>query len=73
MAEPTFNELVNRAARDLPEGWEIVLRVEKNAAWVDLICPDDLEVDDIDEGNIEADFTAALNLALELGGTNTKG
>lgn len=36
----TLRDSIEKAAEDLPHGYQIQLGVEKDAAWLDLICPD---------------------------------
>src|ERR1700730_4579565 len=61
---PGFNELVNRAAGDLPPGWEIVLRVENGYGGVELFDPDGTEVVMArDEQRIEDAFEEAIKVA----------
>ena len=39
-----LSDLVQEAAGSLPDGWEVSLRVERDAGWVELIDPDGNEV-----------------------------
>jgi hypothetical protein len=36
----TLDEALQRAARDLPDGWLIQVGVERGAAWIELHNPD---------------------------------
>ena len=45
MSERSLSAAIERAARDLPEGWEIRVCVEQGAGWVTLINPERDEVD----------------------------
>lgn len=58
-------EAINRAAGELPEGWEIRLCVEHHAGWVELIGPDGKK--DFATNNERLDFTVtdALEHALQ--------
>jgi hypothetical protein len=61
---PTFGDLAEMAAGTLPPGWEICVRVEREAGWVDLINPDLDEVDfPSNRESIEAAFADALEFA----------
>lgn len=59
---PSFNELVNRAARDLPEGWMIGMLVERHSGSVKVISPDGDEQTPENE-RIEDDFIEAIEIA----------
>lgn len=60
-----LNEAVQRAATELPEGWEIQLCVMRDSGWVDLIGPDGTE--DFDTDNERLDYTVidALEFAID--------
>lgn len=58
-------EAIQRAAGELPEGWEIRLCVEHHAGWVELIGPDGTE--DFATNNERLDYTVtdALEHAIQ--------
>lgn len=56
-----LHDAIQRAAGELPEGWEIRLCVEHHAGWVELIGPDGTE--DFATNNERLDYT--VNDALE--------
>lgn len=60
-----LHDAIQRAAGDLPEGWEIRLCVEHHAGWVELIGPDGSE--DFATNNERLDYTVidALEHALQ--------
>lgn len=60
-----LNEAVQRAATELPEGWEIQLCVMRDSGWVDLIGPDGTE--DFATDNERLDYTVidALEFAID--------
>lgn len=60
-----LHDAIQRAAGDLPEGWEIRLCVEHHAGWVELIGPDGTE--DFATNNERLDYTVidALEHALQ--------
>lgn len=64
-----FDEVLNLAAKDLPEGYVIEICVEKGSGWVDLYGPgySDLGLDCTYEG-IEADVKLAIHVAKEHAG-----
>jgi len=51
-AKSKLDAAIQNAARDLPEGWSILLQVEKGAGWVELFNDDGakipVELDDLD-------------------------
>ena len=53
---------VEEAARDLPEGWTIEIRIEKDAGWVELWGPGGPESVD-GSYNLEEQVRAALDIA----------
>jgi len=60
-----LNEAVQRAAAELPEGWEIQLCVMRDSGWVDLIGPEGTE--DFATDNERLDYTVidALEFAID--------
>ncbi len=61
---------INDACRDLPEGYEVAVRAENGAAWVELEIADDngnTEILDIDGGGtgIASDVKEAVRQAIE--------
>jgi hypothetical protein len=65
---PTLGDLADMAAGSLPDGWEIQVRVEHEATWVDLISPERNEVDyPSNHETIEGSFADALEFAIEEG------
>ena len=44
MTTPTLQEAIENAARDLPHGYTVHVRVENGAGWVDLEVPGEGEV-----------------------------
>lgn len=60
-----LHDAIQRAAGDLPEGWEIRLCVEHHAGWVELIGPDGTE--DFATNDERLDYTVidALEHALQ--------
>ena len=61
----TLEENVNRAAADLPYGWEIAIRVELNAGWVELNDPDGNLVELVSDGTINEQVSEAISYARE--------
>lgn len=57
-------EAIQRAAGELPEGWEIQLGVERHGGWVELIGPGGAE--EFDTNNERMDYTVidALEAAM---------
>lgn len=53
----TINEVIgaalNDAARDLPEGWQIHVTIERHAGWARLYNSEGIRVDDFDDGDLD--------------------
>ena len=58
-----LHDAIQRAAGDLPEGWEIRLCVERDAGWVELYDPDGNDIEDFATDAERLDYT--VNDALE--------
>ena len=59
----SLNELANMAARHLPSGYELVLRVERGSGCVELWRDGvEIQLDCIDK-DIEDQFESAINIA----------
>jgi hypothetical protein len=59
-----IDDLLEMAARDLPEGWSVRIEVERGAAWVKAIAPDGVEYDiDSDEAEIADLVRDAIKVA----------
>lgn len=65
----TLEEAVEYAARHLPEGWEVSVRVEKDAGFVQLEDPlgERIETDSADT-SLADEVAAAVRLAREMAG-----
>lgn len=61
----TLEENINRAAADLPHGWEIAIRVELDAGWVELSDPDGNSVELGFDGTINEQVSEAISYARE--------
>lgn len=61
-----LSELVQKAAGELPEGWNIRVDIERYAGTVSLEDPDGNDVELAGDGLIEENFEKALNKALQL-------
>jgi hypothetical protein len=62
---------IQRAARDLPDGWQVHVCVERGAGWPILYNPegDVIECDDIDaDDRLTAEVLAAIDAAIRNGG-----
>ena len=60
----SLDELLNNAAENLPEGWQIKIEVEKDSGSITAIRPNGSEVDMYDpDEEMEDQFWAALILA----------
>ena len=62
-----IDDLLEMAARDLPEGWSVRIEVERGAAWVKAIAPDGVK-HDIDSD--EAEITDLVRDAIEVATAN---
>lgn len=62
-----LNEAIQRAAGELPNGWEIRLCVERDAGWVELYDPDGNDIEDFATDAERLDYTVidALEHALQ--------
>jgi hypothetical protein len=59
-----IDDLLEMAARDLPEGWSVRIEVERGAAWVKTVAPDGVEYDiDSDEAEIADLVRDAIEVA----------
>lgn len=59
-----IDDLLEMAARDLPEGWSVRIEVERGAAWVKIVAPDGVEYDiDSDETCIAGLVQDAIEVA----------
>ena len=59
-----IDDLLEMAARDLPEGWSVRIEVEHGAAWVKAIAPNGVEYDiDSDEPEIADMVRDAIEFA----------
>lgn len=59
-----INDLLEMAARDLPEGWSVRIEVERGSAWVNTIAPDGVEYEiDSDEAEIADLVRDAIEVA----------
>jgi hypothetical protein len=59
-----IDELVEMAARDLPDGWSVRIEVENGAAWVKTIAPDGIEYEiDSDAAEIADVVRDAIEVA----------
>ena len=68
-----FLDIINRAARDLPEGYEIVINVEKHYGGITLIDPDGREYtgDSLDQdGSLDEQFIQAIEVARKHSGVH---
>ena len=62
----TIEKAIEEAARDLPEGWTIVLSVENGAAWVEAVRPNGIRVTiDDPDGDIYDRVREAGRLAVD--------
>ena len=61
----SFKGLCNTVARDLPEGYELRVCLERGAGWVTLHNPDGdvLELDDLSDASLEEQVGAAIDAA----------
>lgn len=60
-----LHDAIQRAAGDLPEGWEIRLCVEHHAGWVELIGPDGTEEFATNDERLDYTVIDALEHALQ--------
>lgn len=62
-----LHDAIQRAAGELPNGWEIRLCVERDAGWVELYDPDGNDIEDFATNNERLDYTVidALEHALQ--------
>lgn len=67
--ETSIGKAVNRAARDLPEGWEIRIDLERHAGVVHLIDPEGNET--MIEGNGEL-FSDQISAAIDAASSQAK-
>ena len=59
-----IDDLLEMAARVLPEGWSVRIEVERGAAWVKTVAPDGVEYDiDSDEAEIADLVRDAIEVA----------
>jgi hypothetical protein len=71
--EAEFYKQVQRGAGELPEGWEILIRIERDAGNAELIDPEGNEVDYPSNHECLADsISDAIDEALSLAGVATK-
>ena len=64
-----IEDLLEMAARDLPEGWSVRLEVERGAAWVKAVAPDGVEFE-IDSD--EAEIADLMRVAIEVANANAE-
>jgi hypothetical protein len=48
-----INDFANMACRDLPDGWELLLRMEKGSGGFDLYAPDGIFVHSEDYSSVD--------------------
>ena len=61
--ELSIGKAINRAARDLPEGWEIRIYLERYAGVVFLVDPDGNETMSENDGLFSDQISAAIDAA----------
>lgn len=61
-----LNAEIQNAARDLPEGWSIILQIERSSGWVELYNADGarMQFEDVDR-DLHEQVAEALKTALE--------
>lgn len=65
----TFNEAVNTACRDIPEGWCLQINLFSDSGWIELATPDGDEVDP-DNWQYEEMMADQLRAAVEYAKTH---
>jgi len=59
-----IDDLLEMAARDLPQGWSVRIEVQRGAAWVKAVAPDGVEYEiDSDEADIADLVRDAIEVA----------
>ena len=64
-------DLANRVARHLPDGWELRLCIGRGAGWVVLLNPegDEVEMESSTDRSLELQINDALQVAIERQGS----
>jgi hypothetical protein len=61
--------VINKAARDLPDGWQIHITIERGAGWAELYNPEGIRVDDFADGGLDLheSILHGIELSLKIG------
>ena len=67
--EQALGRVIQFAARDLPEGWQIHVTVERGAGWARLYNPEGIRVDDFDSTDLG--LMESIQRGIELASSKT--